>query len=224
MSIATCGRRSSSTCCPTPSSSPSRAGSPVSLRHAATASALTVRDTGVGIPGARAAAPVRALPPHRGRAGPHASKAAASGWRWCRNWCGCTAARSRRTARYGKGTAFTVTIPFGTAHCRRTGSVERARCLHRGPRRGLRRGGLALAARRSEPPARDRCVADADADESRRWRRRPRVSAGRRQRRHARLRAPAAGATLRRRRRCRTGRRRWHAIAPRPARSGAVAT
>ena len=51
MSIATCGRRSSSTCCPTPSSSPSRAASPSpSPRPTATVVALTVRDTGIGIP------------------------------------------------------------------------------------------------------------------------------------------------------------------------------
>ena len=49
--------------------------------------------------GGRAAAPVRALPSRRGRARPHASRAAASAWRWCRSWSGCMAARSRRRAR-----------------------------------------------------------------------------------------------------------------------------
>ena len=41
----------------------------------AQAAELTVRDTGVGIPAARAAAAVRALPSRRGRRGPHASRA-----------------------------------------------------------------------------------------------------------------------------------------------------
>ena len=51
-STATCGRRSSSTCCPTPSSSPSRARSSSRIRPTAdgTAVELAVRDTGTGIP------------------------------------------------------------------------------------------------------------------------------------------------------------------------------
>ena len=68
-STARCGRRSSSTCCPTPSSSPSRAGS---RSHCGAdgdgAVELSVRDTGVGIPRRGAAAAVRALPPGRASA------------------------------------------------------------------------------------------------------------------------------------------------------------
>ena len=101
-------------------------------------------------PGRRAAAPLRALPPRRGRARPHPRGHAASAWRWCRSWCklhGGTVAgreRARRAAR-----TFTVTIPLGTAHlpADRVGAAPRPRRRPARARRRLRRGGAALAAR-----------------------------------------------------------------------------
>ena len=87
----------------------------VRLRATATARVLRVADTGTGIPAAGAAAPVRALPPRRRRARPHAR---GHGHR----------ARARPGARalhggtvdvdseLGRGTAFHVPIPLGSAH------------------------------------------------------------------------------------------------------------
>ena len=60
---------------------------------------LTVRDTGFGHPGRRAAACLRALPPRRGHARAARTRAAASAWRWCRNSCGCMAATIARRER-----------------------------------------------------------------------------------------------------------------------------
>ena len=44
------------------------------------------------------------------------TRAAASGWRWCRSWSGCTAGRSPPRATSGRGTTFTVAVPLGSAH------------------------------------------------------------------------------------------------------------
>ena len=44
------------------------------------------------------------------------TRAAASGWRWCRNWSSCTAARSPPRANSAGGRRFTVTVPLGSAH------------------------------------------------------------------------------------------------------------
>ena len=157
MSIATCGRRSSSTCSRTRSSSPSRARSRSrsgrARRRAAPSSA--VRDTGIGIPAARAAAAVRALPPRRGRARPHASRAAASASRWCRSWSSCTAARSRSRAPSGQGSAFTVRA---AVRHRRTCRAERLR--------------------RRAPAAVDRCAPQAYVEEALSWLRGRRAGAG----------------------------------------------
>ena len=118
MSTARCGRRSSSTCSPTPSSSPSTARSRSrSGRRATGASPRSwSRDTGTGIPARGAAAAVRALPPRRGRARPRPSRAAASAWRWCRSWCKLHGGQVRVDSEVGRGTAFTVSMPFGTRH------------------------------------------------------------------------------------------------------------
>ena len=45
-----------------------------------------------------------------------ATRAAASGWRWCTSSSSCTVARSRWRALSGAGTTFTVDIPKGHAH------------------------------------------------------------------------------------------------------------
>ena len=76
---------------------------------------LEVADTGVGIPAAGAAAPVRALPSRRGDARPHARRlrhrpgagagARQAAWRI-----------DRRDSALGEGTTFRVHVPFGTAH------------------------------------------------------------------------------------------------------------
>ena len=112
-STATCGRRSSSTCSPTPSSSPSRAGS----RSLCGASDGRSRSS-------RCATPASASPRTscRGcssastgsRARAHAARGhAASASRWCRSWSSCTAVTSTRKPGR-RGTTFTVRVPFGT--------------------------------------------------------------------------------------------------------------
>ena len=77
---------------------------------------VTVRDTGTGIRTARSCrASSTVFIASRGRAaGP--SRAAASAWPWCRNWCGRTAAASKCRARSALGSAFTVSLPFGKGH------------------------------------------------------------------------------------------------------------
>ena len=81
-------------------------------------------------PGSRAAAPVRALPPRRGRSAAAPTRAPASAWRWCRSWCGCTAARSSVESAVGPRHAPSRSrVPFGTAHlpADRIGAAPRAR-------------------------------------------------------------------------------------------------
>ncbi len=70
-------------------------------------------DTGTGISAGADAAPVRAVPPRRRSARADARRHRASGWRWCRNWSGCTAADVRAESRLGEGTHLHVTIPAG---------------------------------------------------------------------------------------------------------------
>ena len=70
---------------------------------------LTVRDTGTGIPDARAAAAVRALPSGRRAPAVARSRAAASASPWCRSWSGSTAVRSVPRARRAAARTFTVT-------------------------------------------------------------------------------------------------------------------
>ena len=93
-STARCGRRSSSTCSRTRSSSRSTGRSRCALR-AADAGAPSWRSAtrASGISAERAAARLRALPPRAKARGPARTRAPASGWRWCRSWCGCTAGR-----------------------------------------------------------------------------------------------------------------------------------
>ena len=90
-------------------------------------------------PGRRAAAPVRALPPRRGRARPHASRAAASASRWCRSWSGCMAARSRVASEVGCGSIFTVALPLGTDA---SSADRRAAPDEQSAPTGVRRAGL----------------------------------------------------------------------------------
>ena len=94
----------------------------------------------------RAAAPVRALPPRRGRPRPHASKAAASGSPWCRNWSGCTAARSRVESGPGRAAVHRRACRSAARTCPPNGSAPGARSPTPRARRGLCRGGAALAA------------------------------------------------------------------------------
>ena len=70
-SIARCGRRSSSTCCRTRSSSRSQGRVTLRLRATPATRVLEVMDTGIGVARAGVAAPVRAFPPRRRRAGTH---------------------------------------------------------------------------------------------------------------------------------------------------------
>ena len=133
MSTATCGRRSSSTSCRTPSSSPSRAGSPLQLRSsddrgsrrarssATPASAFrspSCRGCSSASTGSRASAAAR-------------SKAPASASPWCRSSSGCTAERSRPRARRASGATFTISHPVRNRPSR--GGQDRQRRA-RGPR------------------------------------------------------------------------------------------
>ena len=69
-------------------------------------------DTGVGIPAAELAACSSASTASRASAGAR-TRAPASGSRWCANWSTCTAATSRVESEVGRGTTFTVALPYG---------------------------------------------------------------------------------------------------------------
>ena len=149
MSTATCGRRSSSTCSPTRSSSPSRARSRSSVRPGADgrSAELTVRDTGTGIPaGASCRACSSASTASRAPAAA-ASRAPASASRWCRSWSGCTAARSASTAnRAGQHVHHPAAVRC-RAPAERKRPQQRAAAPDRGSRPGLFAGSCGLARR-----------------------------------------------------------------------------
>ena len=126
-STATCGRRSSSTCSPTPSSSPSRARSRSRLRADGRGGQLDGRRHRHRHPGGRAAAPLRALPPRRGRARRAPRRAAASGWRWSRSWSACTAARSTARASPARAPRSRCASRSGPRTCRGPVVARRAR-------------------------------------------------------------------------------------------------
>ena len=146
--IATCGRRSSSTCSPTRSSTRSRERSRVSVRR----SAQRVRARGARHrrrhPGRRScpifssgsiACRTRARGPTR---------APASGWHWCRSSSGCTAARSRSRARRMSARRSRSRFRPARRTCRRsTSSAGHAPRAVGGRGRAVCRGGAALAAR-----------------------------------------------------------------------------
>ena len=209
-SIAGCGRRSSSTCSPTPSSSRSRAGSRSSSRTAATSVRAGRARHRHRHPGERDRPRLRALPPRRERARPHARGLAASAWRWSRSSCASTAATVRVESQPGQGSAFTVTLPRGTAHLPAerivAGAAERVPRPARGqsfveealgwlPDRPV--GGRSARRRRSEP-------AGVPGDGA------PRPHpGGRRQRGHARVRRRGCSARAGTSRRSATATRRW---------------
>ena len=119
----------------------SKAGSRSRCPPRARQAVLRVSDTGTGIPDGRAAAHLRALPSRRGRARAHPRR---------HRHRACAGAGAGRAAQghgavesdVGRGTTFTVRMPFGSAICRRIGSRPPARR----PRR--RRAPRRLSARR----------------------------------------------------------------------------
>ena len=169
---------------------------------------LTVRDTGIGIPGGRSAPAVRALPSRRRRPGPHArghrhrprpcAGAGQAAWR-----------RDCASRAMVKGSTFTVSIPLGTrAICPRNRSAQRARRPRphgrRRPSSRRRCAGCRMPAGRGAGHQRISTSPRTPA-KLRRARAHP---ACRRQRRHARLCAPAL-ARATRSRRSPTAKRRW---------------
>ena len=194
----------------------------VRLRPAGGAAELTVRDTGHGHPGRGAAAALRAVPPGRGRAGPHA-RGHRIGLALVQELVRLHGGTVRAESAVGRGQHLHRDGPAGRRPTCRADRIGAARTL------GSTAVGAAAfveealrwlpdeetsrvpstlgtaeasAGRRPAPPGPDAAAGRRD----------PR---GRRQRRHARLRPPAAGRAVRRSRPCRTARRRWR----RPARS-----
>ena len=177
-------------------------------RHAAAGRART--------PSCACGTPARASPPRRcpgcssGSTGSRTrgaapTKAAASGWRWCRSWSSCTAATitRRERGRAGHDVHRRRAAGVGPPAARPDRREPRARLdRRRGPAPTSRRrcaGCPTRAARRdagSELPATtSRCPSRA-AGRSRIGRRPAPRAGGRRQRRHAAVRRPPAGRAL----------------------------
>ena len=161
---------------------------------------LAVRDTGTGIPAARAAARVRALPSRRRTRSAHARRhghrpGAGAG-------TGAAARRHDRVPRapLGRARTFTVAIPLGTAHLppdQHRAPRHACRRRHRRARLTSRRR-CAGCPRRRLPPSTPASTHLRPGHRCRRCgtaRARPHP-ARRRQRRHARLRAPPAGRSV----------------------------
>ena len=129
MSIATCGRRSSSISSRTRSSSPSRARSRSSFAASAGSPDRrtdVVRDTGVGIPQSelpRLFERFHRIEGQKSRSFEGSGIGLALVQELVRLHGGTIEVESEE----GEGAAFTISIPFGTAHLRRTRSASRAR-------------------------------------------------------------------------------------------------
>ena len=195
-SIATCGRRSSSISCRTPSSSPFAGEIAVETKPSAdrAAAELTVRDTGTGIPADELPRLFERFHRIEGAKG-RTFEGSGIGLALVSELVKLHGGTIRVDSEVGRGTSFTVRIPFGSAHLPRDRVVAATGgALARHARRRLRAGSAALAA------GRRRRIGGAGRGlrRSRRGRRR-RGGAGRahparrRQCRHARLRPAAAG-------------------------------
>ena len=111
------------------------------------AASCRVRDTGIGMAADQLPHVFERF--HRvsqAKAAP--TKAPASGWRSCRRWSKLHGGRVDVESTEGRGTEFTVSVPFGR-HSRVDQAPSRTSTrVHRDGRARLRRGGLALVARR----------------------------------------------------------------------------
>ena len=157
-SIATCGRRSSSTSCRTRSSS--RFAGEIAVdaeRRDEQRRAVRLATPACGIPGGRAAAPVRALSSRRGRALAHARRQRHRPRARARAGASCTAAPSsvREPRRRGLDLHRHDSGAARRIWRRRSQRVARARRPSPANRARVRRRGAALAAGRSRVTAPD---------------------------------------------------------------------